>query len=59
MRPLDLNVLSGKEDHRLLEHIDFFERERKIRGHLSWGELDTLLLCYDRLEKITTPSRSA
>lgn len=58
MTPLELKILAGDEDERLLEHIDFLERarEQSARG-LSPVEERTLQHTWLRLDQITNPDR--
>lgn len=52
MRAIDLSIIYGDEDSRLLEHIDYLSRNF-IR--LTPGEEQTLLLAWKRLDLITRP----
>lgn len=51
MSPLMFRVVSGLEDHRLLEHVDILQR---LPGR-STGEDQLLQAVWDRLDQITTP----
>ena len=59
MTTLELRILTGQEDTRLMDIINRLEyiRDRKDGGNgLSHGETKTLNLVYRRLDAITDPS---
>lgn len=58
MKPLQVQIMLGQQDDRLLEHIKNLEGFKQGFGgnaRLSDGEKLTLQMCWDRLELITRP----
>ena len=55
MTPLQLRIMLGQEDPRLLEHIAKLE---SFGAGVSPGERETLAMAYERLDIVTTPDGS-
>jgi hypothetical protein len=54
VNPLQLRILLGDEDNNLLHHIKTLEWHLR-NDCLTPGEQETLMMCWERLERITQP----
>lgn len=56
LTPLEIKIIAGKEDDRLLEHIERLQSFMQD-GSISDRELITYDVAYARLDTITRPPR--